>query len=195
MRRYLVLITVLLVAACGGSGQESSTTETSASTAAAPRTLPSSAEAKAAIEASPSWSDFQFSYAAWSFQMDRPIEHPTTLQLAKDLEAAGWMEVGSDGTIALTDKAQQDPRFLVRQNSTVDIVPMARKEVTDVKTIMANEDGTVRVEFGWRWLPNEVGASFKSGFIYDRYSAPQTSSATLQKAGEKWTADRFAVKE
>ncbi|MGA7614710.1 MAG: hypothetical protein WBX15_05950 [Thermoanaerobaculia bacterium] len=138
------------------------------------------------ILAAPEWSDYDFSEAAWTLPMDRPIENPITLQMAKDLQAAGWIVLESTQRIALTTRALNDRHFIARPSGVVEMVPMAVKEFDGVETVRPAEDGNVAVDFKWHWNPNAVGASFKSGFLHDRYTTPREGTAILQPSNGKW---------
>jgi hypothetical protein len=107
---------------------------------------------------------------------------------AKQLVAAGWLRRAGDG-LELGAKAKDDKRFLVRPNGTVDIVPLASKELTAVTAVRANPDGTAAAELTWKWIPNEVGKAFERG-LHDRYAAPQNATATLLWDGSAWTVLR-----
>lgn len=186
----IVFLSALILTGCGGaseSPQPAADAPAATASAAPPAVaLPSPADAAKIIGDSAEWSDYQFTYSSWSFQLGTPIAHPTTRQLADDLAAAGWLRVTPDGMIELTEKAKSDKRFLVRSNNSLDIVPMAKKEVVGVTSVSANPDGTARAEVQWKWVANEVGASFRSGFIKERYDAPQVAIATLEPAGGGW---------
>ncbi|MHB0969750.1 MAG: hypothetical protein ACYC7A_16190 [Thermoanaerobaculia bacterium] len=186
----IILLSALILAGCGGASESPGpATETAAAPAsAAPPSvaLPSAADAAKIIGDSAEWSDYQFTYSSWSFQLGTPIAHPTTRQLAEDLATAGWLRVTPDGMIELTAKAKSDKRFLVRSNNSLDIVPMAKKELVGVTSVDANSDGTARADVRWKWVANEVGSSFRSGFIKERYDAPQVAIATLEPAESGW---------
>ncbi|HKO56705.1 MAG TPA: hypothetical protein VJ276_12580, partial [Thermoanaerobaculia bacterium] len=68
-----------------------------------------------------------------------------------------------------------DKRFLVRQNGTLDVVPLARKELIAVQAV--NGD---KVAFTWRWVPNDVGKALQ----FDE--TEQRATAELYWDGEKW---------
>jgi hypothetical protein len=108
-------------------------------------------------------------------------------QSVKELVAAGWLDLDPAGNVALTDKSRNDKRFLLRPNGLLDIVPLAKKEMGEVTSVRANDDGTARVDFTWRWIANEVGSSFKTGLVADRFAAPQDGAATLIWDGTTWS--------
>jgi hypothetical protein len=186
----IIFLSALILTGCGGAAESpgpATGTAVATDPAESPSVaLPAAADAAKIIGDSAEWSDYQFTYSSWSFQLGTPIAHPTTRQLAEDLAAVGWLRVTPDGMIELTEKAKSDKRFLVRSNNSLDIVPMAKKELVGVTTVTANPDGTARVDVQWKWVANEVGSSFRSGFIKERYDAPQVAIATLEPAGSGW---------
>ena len=107
-------------------------------------------------------------------------------QAATELRAAGWIRLDARGNVTLTDKATVDKRWLVRQNGLVEIVPLAKKELASVDAVRPGEDGAALADFTWRWIPNEVGLSFKRGLVKERFEAAQHASATLKFLGGRW---------
>lgn len=183
MKRTLTIL-ALLLAACAG---ENPATSTSGSAPAAPATPPPSAtEAKAIIEKSGAFSELEFTNAAYSLPVAAANLNDVTRDAAKQLAAAGWLDFDGSSDIALNDKSGTDKRFLLRDNGILDIVPLARKEMGEVTAVRPNPDGSVNVDFTWKWIPNEVGQAFKSGMLHDRYAAPQDSSANLMWNGTEW---------
>lgn len=156
-------------------------TEAGATPAAPP---PTPAEAQELIARSQAFGDHQFTYAAWTFRTDTPLTHETTLAMAKDLENADWIRL-NENRVELTDKSRGDKRFLLRPNGTLDIVPLARKELIEVTSVTPTDEGATAT-IRWRWVPNEVGSSFTSGPVKERFDAEQRSEVTLQSnaAGE-----------
>ena len=78
-------------------------------------------------------------------------------------------------------KAKEDKRFLVRPNGTLDVVPLAKKELVSIDAVRGE-----RVDFTWKWIPNEVGALLK-----DRFAGDQKATATLLWDGTTWTVLRI----
>ncbi len=105
---------------------------------------------------------------------------------ARELRASGWIRLDARGDVTLSDKAKSDKRWLVRQNDFVELVPLAKKELVKVDSVSHGDNGDAVVEFTWRWLPNEVGASFKSGLVKERFEAKHRATATLKFLGGKW---------
>lgn len=181
----ILILSALITAGCGKvpEAPKAPANAPAAGSAVAP---PTEAEAMQIVGDSAEWSDYQFTYSSWSFQLGTPIAHPTTRQLVDDLVAAGWLRVTKAGMIELTEKAKTDKRFLVRATNSLDIVPMAKKELVGVTSVTLEPDGVVRAEVRWKWVANDVGASFRSGFIKERYDAPQVAVATLENANGAW---------
>lgn len=159
------------------------TTTTTAAAAKTP-TPPNAAEARELIAKSPELSEHQFTNAGWTVPTNPSSMSAPLREEARDLAAAGWISFGSE--IGLTDKSGADKRFVLRPNGLLDVVPLAKKEMGEVIATRNNADGTVAADFDWKWVPNEVGASFRKGPIHDRFAAPQRSTATLMWDGTSW---------
>src|SRR6266542_2932302 len=183
-----VALLLLLFAAC--CAPEPKPAQTSSAGALSKQTIPppSLADAQRIIAESPELSDYEFTNAAVTLPMDGSLP-PYLADDAKQLAAAGWLR-RSGNTLALTEKAKKDKRFLVRPNGTVDIVSLAHKELTGVTALKPNIDGTVSADFGWKWIPNDVGRAFTRGPVHDRYAAPQKAMARLMWNGSVWTVLR-----
>lgn len=179
MRRFLPL---LLLLAC--SAEQPATTATT--TAAAPKaaTPPTALEARELIASSAELSEHQFTNAGWTAPTNPALMSAPVREEARDLAAAGWISL--EGEIGLTAKSRGDKRFVLRPNGLLDVVPLAKKEMGNVTAMRNNADGTIAAEFDWKWIPNEVGSSFKSGPVHDRFAAPQKSTATLMWDGTSW---------
>lgn len=110
--------------------------------------------------------------------------HKKTVQ---ELRAAGWLAVDGSGNAILTEKAKNDRRFLVRTNQSLDIVPLAKKEITSTSAPQSLPDGNVQLTVDWRWVPNDAGAALKSGLARQVFDTPQQAKATLMPAEGGWT--------
>ncbi|HEY0591516.1 MAG TPA: hypothetical protein VGF40_07095 [Thermoanaerobaculia bacterium] len=180
--RYALGIALLLALAC--SGGETATETTSAAPAAAAAPLPTPEQAKALIAESPEFGDFEFSTgSSFSLPLDASQFNEPARAGAADLEKAGWIRI-EGGTVVLA-KGEGDKRFLVRPNGFLDIVPLAMKELGEVTGVRKTDEGA-EVEFTWRWVPNEVGASFTSGLVKERFDATHAATAKLRDFGEGW---------
>ena len=151
--------------------------------------LPREAEAKDLLAASNELADYQFTYASWSIPLDRAAQNEATKKTAQELRAAGWIGLDGDGNVVLSDKARNDHRFLVRPNRTLDIVPLAKKEVVAVQSVQPKPDGDAIVEFEWKWIPNEIGSVLKSGLIQQQYATFHHARATLMQSEGKWAVE------
>lgn len=177
---------LLLASACGKP--EPPAKATVASVAAVP-TPPTLGEAKTLIAGSPEFSDFEFTNAALTIPLSGPMSAEQK-SAAKDLASAGWLRKNAEG-IELTAKAKSDRRWLPRPNGTVDVVPLASKELVEVTSVQRGADGNPQVSFGWRWIPNEIGSALRSGATHDRYAEPHRATATLLRDGANWTVLRI----
>ena len=184
MRAFLSFA-LLLALACGG--QEPATTQTAAAQPSPPPLPPPPAAdaARDLVARSPEFSEYQFTFAAYSLPMQQSGRNAPAREAARALAKAGWLGIDGAGTVVLTAKAKNDKRFLVRPNGVVDIVPLARKEMLGVEAVRAAEDGAPLVDFRWRWEPNEVGRLFG-----DRYAGEQRATATLMWDGSAWSVLR-----
>ena len=181
-------IALVLLAACGGSDEkpiadQSTTTATQTTTTTPP---PSAEQARELIANSAELGDYEFTNAAFTTPTSGATMSEPVRQSVKELAAEGWLAVDPTGDVALTDKSRNDKRFLLRANGLLDIVPLAKKEMGNVTGVSANHDGTVVVDFTWRWIPNEVGTAFKTGMIHERFTRPQDGRATLMWDGTSW---------
>jgi hypothetical protein len=184
MRRIL-LIAVLVAAACSKEQPIAplAPSPTPKSSLPAP---PSAATARDAIAHAPELSDFQFTKASWSTVTRGSRMNERTRRQAKELVKTGWLGFDGAGDLMLTNKSRSDKRFLLRANGLLDVVPLAKKELGDVTAVRANPDGTATADFTFRWIPNEVGASFKTGEVHDRFAGTQSATATLVYNGKEW---------
>ena len=185
MKRFAVLL-ALALAACS-SEQPAATNPTGSAEQKPGAAPPSAQQAKTIIEKSGELGQHEFTNAAVSLPVAGSSMNEPTRNLAKQLAAAGWIAFDGAGDIMLTDKSRSDKRFLLRENGLLDVVPLAKKQMGDVTAVRANPDGTINADFTWRWLPNEVGRSFKTGLVHERFAAPQDGRATLMWDGTAWS--------
>lgn len=183
------LALVLIVGVLAGCSSEEGPVATTASTtpAATPRLPPPTPEeAGTLIGDSAEFSEFEFTNAAWSLPLQGKMMNAPASEGAKELAREGWIKLDREGNVTLTEKAKKDRRWLVRPNGFVDLVPIARKEVSEVRSVIPLPDGTLSVDFSWRWIPNEVGSAFKSGMVRKRFDSAQNASAQLTTSEGKW---------
>jgi hypothetical protein len=157
--------------------------------AAAPKPAPApptADEAKQLLAGSPEFSEYEFTNAATTLPLQKSAMNEPARKAVADLAAAGWLHLDGSGAVVFSDKAKHDPRVLVRPNGFVDLVPLAKKELTAVTAVRGPA-----VDFDWRWIPNDLGASLKSGPVHDRYAAAQHATATLVHDGAAWTVLRI----
>lgn len=186
MRRGTLVFLLTGVIFAGCADEQRADSGHVAPTDTTPETAPPSTdEAASIISDSQSFGDYQFTYAAWSFPLDRPLTNETQLAMAGDLADQGWIELRDD-QVVLTEKARQDRRFLERPNGSLDIVPLARKELTEVVSVEPGPRGEVIARFRWKWIPNEVGDAFRSGPPRKRFDAEHEAVATLRSSGDSW---------
>ena len=178
MRRFFLAL--LLLAAC--SKEPTTTTE-------APKTQtppPNAAQARELIAKSAELSELEFTSAGWSAPVSSSSMSPTTKAEAQELADAGWLAFDAAGDLSLTERSGPDKRFILRENGILDVVPIAKKEMGDVTAVRQSPDGTVVADFTWKWMPNEVGASFKTGPVHDRLEGTQNATATFMWDGTNW---------
>lgn len=187
MKRLLMAL-VLIVLACNG-GEKPVTTSAAPAKPKSPAP-PTAAAAKDAIANSSEFSEYQFTNAAYTLPLKRSAMNEPARNAAQELESAKWIRFGGDDVL-LTEKASSDKRFLVRPNGYVDLVPIAKKEFGVVTGVRSNPDGTVSADFEWRWIPNELGQSFRSGLVRERFDTAQHASAKLMWDGKTWAVLRI----
>lgn len=184
MKRALAVL--LLLAACSSEKPAATTTTAAQQTKTPPP--PNAQQARERIASAPELAEFEFTNAAVSLPVSGARLNAVTRNTAQQLAGAGWLEMDqASGDLTLSDKARNDKRFLLRENGLLDIVPLAKKEMGDVTAVRANPDGTAAADFTWRWIPNEVGASLKSGLEHDRFAATHNATATFIWDGTSWT--------
>lgn len=174
----------LLVIGCSHETPHDAATATSATTStSAPKpAAPSPADARAIIAASADLGDLQFTNAAYSLPTASAMMNAPAKAAAKALTRAGWTST-SGQNLVLTEKAANDRRFLMRPNGSLDVVPLAKKELGDVGAVRMNADGTAEADFTWRWIPNELGTLLAP----ERFAGEQQATATLLWDGTRWT--------
>jgi len=183
MKRTILPLALALLTAC--SSEKPATTTTAAQPSGA--TPPTAPQARAIIEKSGEFSQYEFTNAAISLPVAGSTTNPASRETAKQLAASGWLAMDSMGDLMLSDKSRSDKRFILRENGLLDIVPLARKELGDVTTVRNNPDGTVNADFHWRWIPNDIGSTFTTGPIHDRFAGTQNATANLMWNGTEWT--------
>ena len=186
MRQVLIalLAAVVIIAACA---PEQAVTDSSTTIVKQERpAAPTAEEARTLLANAPEFGEYEFTSAGWTAPVSGVAMSEPVRAEAKQLAAAGWIALENTGDIALSDKSRNDKRFLMRENGLLDVVPLAKKEIGNVLAVR-DRDGTVTVDFDWRWVPNEVGAAFKTGTTADRFAGPQQATAELIHDGTKWT--------
>ena len=181
MKRALAVL--LLLAACTAE-QAPVADQTTAEPSAPPP--PSAEQARGLIAGAPEFGEYEFTNAGFTLPTSGAAMNEPQKAAAKELAAAGWLTLDPKGDIALSEKSRSDKRFLLRANGLLDIVPLAKKEMGAVTGVNQSADGTVMVDFTWRWIANEVGAAFRTGLVHDRYAAEQDGRATLMWNGTSW---------
>lgn len=169
MKRLLLVLLVLV--ACKQA-------EAPAAAPAKPATPPppTAAQAKELIAGAPEFGDYQFTNAAVTIPLKKSAMRSDQLEIARQLAAAGWIRFDGDDV-----KAKEDKRLLVRPNGTLDVVPLAKKELLSVDGVRGE-----KVDFTWKWVPTEVGAA-----LHDRFNGEQKATATLLWDGTSWTVLRI----
>jgi len=167
--------------ACGG--EKPAAPEAGKSTAKlAPPTIE---QAHELLAASPEFGDYQFTHASLALPLERSRMNEPAREAAHDLEKGGWIETQRDH-IVLSSKSAEDKRFNVRPNGFLEIVPLAKKEITEVGAVAESPDEKPIVTFCFKWIPNAVGVSLTKGSQKERFGAMHCAKATLIRIGEKW---------
>lgn len=183
MRTAALILALSFFLSCSG-GETPADTATAAGTAPAAAPLPTPDQAKALIADSPEFGDFEFSTgSSFSLPLDAAQFNEPARAGAADLERAGWIRI--EGGKVVLAKGDGDKRFLVRPNGFLDIVPLAKKELLEVTGVRKTDEGA-EADFTWRWIPNEVGASFTSGLVKERFDAIHVATAKLRDFGQGW---------
>ena len=183
VRGQLSAALLLLMVACGGEQVAPPAAETAFEPAAPP---PTEDAARTLVANSAEFSEYQFTNAAYTLPLQQSAMTAPARIIAGKLAKAGWIGVDGDGRVVLTQKAQNDKRFLVRPNGVVDIVPLAKKNFEEVVAVRVNPDGQPIVDFRWEWEPNEIGELFDP-----RYTGEQFATATLYRLGDQWAVLRI----
>jgi hypothetical protein len=186
MKTLVPLLALALLASCSKPAPPAAPAAPAKAAAPVP---PTTDEAKTLIANSAEFSEYEFTNAAATLPLQKSAMNAPAQQLAADLKSAGWIRFDGAGNVLLTEKAKKDPRILVRPNGFVDLVPLARKELTNVTAVRGTD-----VDFDWRWIPNELGAAIQSGAVHDRYAAPQRATATLLHDGTSWSVLRIVAR-
>lgn len=167
----------LALISCGG------TETTSKATATEPKktlvTAPSIEVASETIANSQEFSEYKFTRAAYSLPMRTGMLKGAAREAAEDLAKAEWIVLDPSGNLVLAGKSLGDKRFIARENGSLDIVPLARKEFVSVDGFGHDDEGDVTIEFTWRWVPNEVAQAFERGEIATRFEGDQKAKATV----------------
>jgi hypothetical protein len=182
---------LLLAPGCEKHEPPVAATETRAAT---PKLAPPSvAQAVLVIRESPEFGDFHFTDAAVSIPVEGASRHGEQSLDAGALIQDGWLAGKAD--LELTDRARNDRRFIIRPNRVLDVVPLAKKELLEVVSVLDNHDGTVAVTFNWHWLPNEIGRAFPPrSLLGRRFRQPSYRAvATLQNDGHVWSVRKIAI--
>lgn len=183
-----ILLTVALGAGCAGEPEQTAESgeQESSSTGGTSLQPPTIEEARSIVEGSQPLAQYKFSDAAITIPMRSQMLGDNMRAAIVDLERTGWIGFDQEGNVAITTKALQDNRFIVRQGETLDIVPVASKRFGEILDVGTDAAGDPYIDFSWGWAPNEIGASFQSGYFYDRYSGTYYGRAKLVRAPEGW---------
>lgn len=186
MKRFAIAL-ALLVVACGGNETAQQTTTTAP--APARPAPPTADQAREIIAGAAEFGDFEFTNAGYSLPLQRSMMNEPQREAAQQLIAAKWLKWEGE-TLALSSRSEGDKRFLMRPNGTLDIVPLAKKEMGAVSAVADGPEGPVAT-FAWKWLPNEVGQSFTKGLLAERFAGEQSGKATLLWDGTNWSVLRI----
>lgn len=184
MRR--LLIAMVLLFACEKHAPTTAVAPTKPP--AAHRACPSAADVQAIIEKSSDFGELDFTQTAVTIPVKKPAMNEPQLDSAKQLAAAGWLKFDGDD-VTLT-KGKDDPRFNVRGNGFIDVVPVAKKKMGPASNVRQSADGC-DADFTWEWEPTEVGGAFKHGPVAAMFAKPHNSVATLMWDGSSWTMLRI----
>ena len=188
-----LLIVALLLLACEKHATSSATAPARApaphTRAPAPhRSCPSASDAQAIIEKSSDYGELDFTQTAVTIPVKKSAMNAPQLDSAKQLAAAGWLKFDGDDVALI--KGKDDPRFNVRANGFIDVVPVAKKKMGATSNVRPSADGC-EAGFTWEWVPTEVGGAFKHGPVAEMFAKPHQSTATLMWDGGNWTMLRI----
>ncbi|HEX3110525.1 MAG TPA: hypothetical protein VHU41_15630, partial [Thermoanaerobaculia bacterium] len=170
MRKWLI-VTVLLFG-CGGEKHAPSTAVAPARPPAPHRACPSAADAQAIIEKSSDFGELDFTQTAVTIPVKKSAMNAPQLDSAKQLASGGWLKFDGDD-VTLT-KGKDDPRFNVRGNGFIDVVPVAKKKMGTASNVRPSADGC-DADFTWEWVPTEVGGAFRHGAAAELFGKPHNS--------------------
>src|SRR3954469_15461668 len=102
--KRIAAILVLLAVSCGSPEQQTTTTTATIAAPTPPAPAPSAQDAKQLIAASPEFSDYEFTNAAFTLPMKRSGMAGQMAESAHDLVRGGWIDIPSDA-VALTPKS------------------------------------------------------------------------------------------
>jgi hypothetical protein len=182
MRRLLAI--ALLFAACGAPEPPK---QVEAEKAAAPPP-PTAEQAKELIANASDFGEYQFTNAAATIPLKRFAMREDQLATAKALAAAKWIRFDGDEVVVLK---KDDKRFLVRPNGTLDVVPLAKKELVSVDALRSVPENRIAADITWRWIANDVGKAFTTGPLHQRYTTDQKAAVTLYFDGTAWSVLRI----
>lgn len=189
-----ILFLLPFVAACSSETPSNApTVETKQTQVIAP---PSPEAAGELIAKSPEFSEYMFTRTAYSLPMQGSQLKGAAREAAEDLEKAGWVHIDPSGNLVIAGKSAGDKRFIVRENSSLDIVPLAKKEFVSVDGFGNDDEGDVTIDFTWRWIPNEVATAFERGKVAARFEGEQKARATVYPARDgSWKIMRIVEVE
>jgi len=183
MRRLIGI--ALLAAACGGGEKQATTAVAPARPPAPHRACPSATEARGIVEASSDFGELDFTQAAVTIPIKKSSMNAPQLGNTKRLATAGWLKF--DGDEVVLTKGKSDPRFNVRPNGFIDVVPIAKKKLINASNVHPTPEGC-DANIQWMWIPTEVGAAFKESELF---TPTHTATATLMWDGANWTMLRI----
>jgi hypothetical protein len=183
MRKVFMIAALLF--ACG---KQTPSTAVAPAKAAPKRACPSAADTQAIIEKSSDFGELDFTQTAVTIPVTKSAMNAPQLDNAKQLAAAGWLKFDSDNVALI--KGKDDPRFNVRGNGFIDVVPVAKKKMETASNVRQSADGC-DADVAWQWEPTEVGGAFKHGPVFDMFAKPHNSTATLMWDGANWTMLRI----